>query len=208
MIDPLPFLRQVYGNVLALHYDLYERSEHHRRQHGPDCTVYPSSPANVPMWFFLSAVVQARRVLEVGCGLGYTAAVMAAAGGPACRVDTIESDSDHADLAARELSRVGLADRVRVLRGDARDMLPRLVEPYNIVFVDSDETSYPDLLPHFIRLTQPGGVLVTANISPERINWSAGVGEYLRRLVADHRLRTFVIPHFWRALSYRLPAAG
>ena len=47
-----------------------------------DCDVYPSSPGLGPLWPFLAATLGARRFLEVGCGLGYTAALMDEAAGP------------------------------------------------------------------------------------------------------------------------------
>lgn len=206
--DPVVLLGEIYGDVLQLHFDLYEKSERHRLQHGTGCTVYPSSPVNIPMWHFLTAVVGARRFLEVGCGLGYTAAIMAEVGGPECRVDTIESLAEHADLAEAEFQRRRLTSQIHVLRGLARDVVSGLAEPYDIVFADADEREYPELLSDFIRLTRLGGVLVTANISPERIDWSQGVREYLTRLVQDPRFRTFIIPRFWRALSYRVRNAS
>ena len=203
-IDPLTFLQPVYGGKLDLHVDLFRASEQHRSTHGPECSVYPSSPLNIPLLFLLGAMVRARRFLEVGCGLGYTAAILAEVGEPGSRVDTIENVDAHAALAERELARRGLAERVRILRGEARTLVPALAEPYDIVFVDSDWDEYPELLPNLIRLTRPGGMLVTANISPQRIDWNEGVREYLTRLVADDRFRTFIIPGFWRAISYRL----
>lgn len=202
--DPLTFLQPIYGSRLDLHADLFQASERHRAQHGHGCTVYPSSPLNIPLWFLLGAMVRARRFLEVGCGLGYTAAILADVGGSGSRVDTIENVEVHAALAEAEVARRGMADRISVLRGEARAMLAGLTEPYDIVFVDSDWDQYPALLPHLTRLTRLGGVLVTANISPLRIDWNQGVSEYLTRLAADPRFRTFIIPGFWRALSYRI----
>lgn len=197
------FLHGIYGDRLNLHYDLYEQSNLHREQHGTGCTVYPSSPAKAALWPFLTALVRARRFLEVGCGLGYTAALMAEAGGTACQVDTIESLAEHADLAERELSRRGLASRIRVLRGPASEILPRFVDPYDIIFVDAEWAEYPDLLPHLTRLTNLGGMLVTSNISPFRGGKEA-IEEYLTRLIADDRFRTYIIPGQWHALSYRV----
>lgn len=203
-VDPLALLRPVYGTGLDLHADLFRASEEHRAEHGSGCTVYPSSPLNIPLWFLLAAIVHARRFLEVGCGLGYTAAILAETGGPESRVDTIESVDAHADLAEVALAQRGLAGRVRVLRGEAKTVLSDLRDPYDLVFIDSDWNEYTALLPDLTRLTRRGGVLVTANISPQRIDWNEGVREYLTRLVADTQFHTFVIPGFWRAVSYRL----
>ncbi|MGH2404435.1 MAG: O-methyltransferase [bacterium] len=110
--------------------------------------------------------MKAHRFLEVGCGLGYTAALMADAGGRGADVDTIESVPEHADLAEAEFSRRGLADRIRVLRGEAREILPTLAGPYDVIFLDASWREYPQFLPHLTRLIRAGGVLFTANLFP------------------------------------------
>src|SRR5712692_3082720 len=92
-------LMEIYGDRADSHLDLYHLSNQHRRKHGPDCDLFPSDPLQAPLWSVMASVTQAKRMLEVGCGLGYTAAVMASAGGPNCHVDTIEANSSHAVLA-------------------------------------------------------------------------------------------------------------
>lgn len=211
MIDTDTILRDIYGEKLSPHVDLYEASNAHRQEHGEsECSVYPSSPASAPMWPMLVALVGASRFLEVGCGLGYTAAVMAEAGGPGSHVDTIERVPLHADLAERELSSKGLADRVSVLRGEAREVLAKLAEPYDLVFVDGDWDQYPEWLPDLTRLTRKGGVMVTANLFPLFEEWAQdfpnkeAVKAYLTRLVGDSRFVTHIVPDRWQALSYKV----
>jgi predicted O-methyltransferase YrrM len=209
-IDTFAILREIYGGNLGPHYDLYERSIAHREEHGEGCTVYPSDPADAPIWPLLTRMVDARRFLEVGCGLGYTAALMAEAGGPSCRVDTIEALPEHADLAEAELSERGLGDRVQVLRGEARDILPGLRQTYDIIFVDAEWNEYPQFLPYFLRLTRPGGLLVSANLFPLFEEWARdmphkeAVQEYLTLLVRESGFLTHIIPGKWHALSLRV----
>lgn len=208
-VDTFALLRDICGDQVTLHYDLYERSNAHREQHGEDCDVHPSSPKDAPVWSFLSEAIGARRFLEVGCGLGYSAALMAEAAGVEGHVDTIEASSIHADLAEEEMARRGLDGRVQVLRGEALDLLPQLTESYDIVFVDADWSEYPAFLPHLTRLTRPGGILVSANLFPLFESWGQemphkeAVREYLRLLVHDVRWRTYIVPERWHALSYR-----
>lgn len=208
--DDLTLLADIYGGALNLHRDLHNQSQRHRERHGQSCTVHPHSVAAAPIWPLLTAIVGARRYLEVGCGLGYTAALMAESGGPGARVDTIEKDDEHADLADRELTRKGLTGRVRILRGDALNVLPGLEKPYDIVFVDFDWKDYPAILPHVTRLTRPGGFLLTSNLFPLFEQWARSlpyresVKEYITRLVRDGRFRTFIMRSEWKALSYKL----
>ena len=165
-------LKSLFGDRMYAHHDLYELTHLHRIQHnrgvgdGP-CNAWPSPPYRAPMWPIVVAMVQPTRFLEVGCGLGYTAALMADAGGPDVRVDTIESVPLHADLAETELSRRGLAGPVCILRGHAEDVLPTLTRPYDVVFDDGGgrEETRAELQ----RLTGQGGVVIDTGPLNEEI---------------------------------------
>jgi protein-L-isoaspartate O-methyltransferase len=118
------------------------------------CTAWPSPPYRAPIWQIVADVTGAKKFLEVGTALGYTAALMADAGGPNCQIDTIESDPSHADIAEAELSRRGLGDRVKVLRGDEADVLASLTGPYDVVFLDGKGSDAHHLVDRILR---PGG---------------------------------------------------
>ncbi|HYY92736.1 MAG TPA: methyltransferase, partial [Candidatus Dormibacteraeota bacterium] len=115
----------MYDGRADVYVDLYELSNKHRRKHGRSCGLYPSDPLQAPLWSVLASLTHAKRMLEVGCGHGYTAAVMAAAGGPDCQVETIEENSAHADLAEEAFRERRLSERVRVIRGRGINVLPR-----------------------------------------------------------------------------------
>ena len=154
-----PLLENVFGDRTNLHHDLYELTHLHRREHnggiddGP-CTAWPSPPYRAPVWRLIVEKIGAKRFLEVGTAMGYTAALMADAGGLGCQVDTIEIDPDHADQAEAELGRRGLLDRVHVLRGDTVRILPMLTVPYDVVFADG---GHEEIAHDLSRLTRPGG---------------------------------------------------
>ena len=57
-----------------------------------------------------------------------------------------------------------LADRILSLIGDSLQVLPTLTGPYDLIFCDADIGHYPEELPHYRRLLQPGGVLLSANL--------------------------------------------
>lgn len=74
---------------------LAEASDRHRAQHR--CGIYPSSDAQ--LLGVLAAASGARRVMEIGCGLGYSALWLAYGAGGEATVETIESDQAHAGMA-------------------------------------------------------------------------------------------------------------
>lgn len=144
-------LEPVLDKRMYVHHDLYQKTHAHRREHGEkQCQAWPSPPYSAPMWPLLVEMTGARRFLEVGSALGYTAALMAEAGGAGSHVDTIESDRGHAGIAERELARKGLSERVKVLRGRAEEILPGLDQGYDIVFVDGGGPEVDQQLERFV----------------------------------------------------------
>jgi protein-L-isoaspartate(D-aspartate) O-methyltransferase len=111
-----------------------------------------SQPAVVA---FMTQVVRPRRglrVLEVGTGSGYQAAVLAETG---AQVWTIEIFRALADEARARLQRLGYAD-VRVRHGDGYAGWPE-VAPFDAIVVTAGADSIP---PPLIEQLAPGGRLV------------------------------------------------
>jgi protein-L-isoaspartate(D-aspartate) O-methyltransferase len=117
---------------------------------GHDQTI--SQPAVVA---FMTQVIRPRpglRVLEVGTGSGYQAAVLAETG---ARVWTIEIFRALADDAGARLQRLGYG-RVQVRHGDGYAGWPE-VAPFDAIVVTAGADSIP---PPLVRQLAPGGRLV------------------------------------------------
>ena len=148
---------------------LFDLSNDHGAAHGESCHVYPGPQA--PKWAALASAFAIESVLEIGCGRGYQAVYIAdAAAG--CRVETIENDSEHADLAAAHFSSLGFADGIKILEGDAESILPGPGGPFDMVIQDAG-VDYSRWLPELTRLTRPGGLLITRNLSDHIPDWES-----------------------------------
>ena len=208
--DVEQLLMKIYAGRADIHLDLYRLSNQHRRKHGQDCDMYPSDPLQAPLWSVIASLTHARRILEVGCGHGYTAAVMASAAGPDCHVDTIEGNPQHAILAEKAFQDRDLSERITVIRGRGQNILPRLKGRYDVVFLDGDWREYPRYIPHLRRLTRPGSIVVTANLNPLFGRWDGrlpgklALQSYLTRLVRDPHFRTYIVPGEWHSISVRV----
>ena len=171
--------------------NVYDASERHREQHGQECTVYASGSG--PVLGTLAAVTNAKRILELGCGLGYSA-LWLAFGSPDGRVETIECDPAHAELARGHFAREGFTGRITVLEGRAVGLLAGLSGPYDLIFCDSDLEEYGAYPEHFARLLRPGGLLITSNLFLGRYSLDIpGLDQaaaYREWLLAEERLLT------------------
>ncbi len=121
-----------------------------------------SRPECMKLLELLIQIGKIHRVLEVGCAIGYSAICMANAGSDS--VDTIELSDEMADRAEENIRAAGLAERIRVYRGDAGEILPTLTGPYDLIFMDAAKAQYGEFFPHCMRLMPVGGILVSDNV--------------------------------------------
>jgi predicted O-methyltransferase YrrM len=114
--------------------------------------------------YVLARTIDARRVVELGSGFGYSAYWFARAVGPAGQVVLTEGSAERAAEAVEYLERGGLSDRVRVEVGDALELADRLEGEFDIVFNDIDKEQYPLVPDRAAGLLRPGGLLISDNM--------------------------------------------
>lgn len=139
--------------------DVQAATRRHRRQHR--CGAWTYADGSLPAT--LAAAVGARRIVEVGTALGYTALSMAH-GARDAEVDTVDMDADHVRLAREQIAAHGLGSRIRVHHGKAEEVLPQLAEgAYDLAFFDGFAPT-AELLGALRRLLRSGGTLVAGNL--------------------------------------------
>lgn len=116
----------------------------------------------------LTLIAGARRVLEIGTLGGYSTIWLARALPDGGRLVTLEFDPAHAAVAAANLDRAGLSDRVDLRVGRAIESLPVLAAegggPFDLVFIDADKPSNADYFDWALRLARRGTVIVVDNV--------------------------------------------
>jgi caffeoyl-CoA O-methyltransferase len=110
-------------------------------------------------------MIQATKVVEVGTLIGYSAIHMARAIGPRGKIWSVEFEPRHAELARANLAAAGVADRVTVLVGAGRDVLPTLAPeaPFDAVFIDADKVNYDFYGEWALAHVRPGGLVIGDN---------------------------------------------
>jgi predicted O-methyltransferase YrrM len=89
-------------------------------------------------------------VLEVGTAIGYSTLHMVEQLERG-RVVTLERDSRRASQARDYLERAGVAQRVEIVEGDARETIQTLEGPFDLLFVDATKAEYRE----YIELAEP-----------------------------------------------------
>jgi predicted O-methyltransferase YrrM len=106
----------------------------------------------------------ARRVLEVGTFTGVGALALAERMAPGGTVITIESDPDRAEIARRNIAASPAADRIEVLVGDARELVPCVEAPLDIVFLDAWKPDYIAYYEATVPKLSERGMIVADNV--------------------------------------------
>jgi predicted O-methyltransferase YrrM len=143
----------------------------------------------------LSVLVRAtcaRRVLEIGTSNGYSTLWLAeAARDIRGMVTSVEQSAFKIELASTTLARSGLSsfvtlihdDAGRVLEGSSRDA-------FDLLFLDSDRSSYPGWWPHLRRVLRPGGLLIADNAISHRQE----IAPFLALVRSDAAFTTTIVP--------------
>ena len=90
----------------------------------------------------LVAGTGAKRVLEIGTFTGYSALSMAAALPPDGRIDTLDIEPKHAEVAQRYFDRSPHGDRITLHLGPALETIGTLQGEFDFVFIDADKENY------------------------------------------------------------------
>ncbi len=90
----------------------------------------------------LVEISKAKRILEIGAFTGYSATCMAYGLPEDGHIDTLEINDELEDLMREGWSRAGVADKITLHIGDARETLSTLEGPYDIVYMDANKREY------------------------------------------------------------------
>jgi caffeoyl-CoA O-methyltransferase len=125
----------------------------------------PSADREVARFVEITArAINARRALEIGMAIGYTSIHLARAVGAEGLVVTIDPSDEMIKAAEGYLSRAGMRERVRIERGKALDVMPRLSETFDLVFIDAVKEEYSDYLDLALPMLRTGGVVIVDNL--------------------------------------------
>jgi predicted O-methyltransferase YrrM len=126
------------------------------------------SPSQGKLLHLLVRMHGSRRILELGTLGGYSTIWLARALPPAGKLVTLELDPAFALVAAANIERASLSDRVEIRVGRAIDSLHKLIDepadPFDFIFIDADKQSTPEYFAAALELARPGSVILTDNV--------------------------------------------
>lgn len=123
--------------------------------------VIPHETVSYFIW--LLDQLQPKEILEVGTHIGFSASIFAEH--TDANIQTIERNPEMIIRAQANFEEFGIADRVKILEGQAEDWLEKLrADSVDFIFMDSAKAKYYDFFPDCMRVLREGGVLAVDDV--------------------------------------------
>jgi predicted O-methyltransferase YrrM len=105
-----------------------------------------------------------RKILEVGSLYGYSAILITKNSPANAEITTVEKNPEHAGITEQNVERAQLENQIKVIQGDAMEILSKLPGPFDLVFLDAEKTQYMDYLKAVEDKLHQGSVVVADNV--------------------------------------------
>ena len=165
----------------------------------------PIADREVALFLEITArAMNARRVLEIGMAIGYSVIHLLHGMAEDGLVVTIEPNEEMIRRAEDYLQRAGLRDRVRILRGRALEVIPRLTGTFDLIYLDAVKEEYSGYLDSSLPLLRAGGVIIADNLlwggqvageirSPDQAKSTEALREFNQYFVHHPQLRAEIL---------------
>lgn len=112
----------------------------------------------------LSKLASPKRILEIGTYTGYSALCMAEGLVPDGELVTIDCNDELAPIQTKYIALAGMEQKIKLMYGDALEILPTLTGPWDLVFIDADKANYLNYFQMVRDQISPGGLLIADNV--------------------------------------------
>lgn len=152
---------------------------------------------------FLSKLIKPSAILEIGTYTGYSAICLSEGLQPDGILYTIDTDDEVQELAGTYFKRAGISEKVRILTGDARQLIPGLSLTFDLVFIDGEKREYREYYEAALPLVKNGGIIVADNVlwdhkvllpAEKGDHATHGIQEFNAWVHQDARVSQFILP--------------
>ena len=113
---------------------------------------------------FLSQLLRPKRILEIGTFTGFSTICMARGLAEGGTMVTIEANREQETIIRKYLDLAGVSNRVALILGDAKQVIPDLKETFDLVYIDADKLSYLAYYEMVMEKLNPEGIILADNV--------------------------------------------
>lgn len=151
---------------------------------------------------FIVKMIRPKRILEIGTFTGYSALCMAEGLDEGSKIITFEVEDELEDFTRRWIEGSEHASKVEFIIGDALEIVPRMGERFDMVFMDGNKRDYIKYYELAMEYLNDGGWILADNtlwdghvIEPERQDAQTnGVRAFNDLVRNDDRVEVVMLP--------------
>ncbi|QNM85057.1 class I SAM-dependent methyltransferase [Polaribacter pectinis] len=151
----------------------------------------------------ISKLIQPKNILEIGTYTGYSALSLVEGMHIEGKLFTIDKNEELETLQNKYFEKSGYRNKIHQFVGNAKEIIPKIDEKFDLVFIDADKSNYINYFHLIINKMNPGGIILSDNVL-----WSGKVVEkldpkdkdtkvlleYNKLLNEDARIETVLLP--------------
>lgn len=152
----------------------------------------------------ITEMIRPHDILEIGTFTGYSAVCLASGLEEGGHLDTLEINDELEDLILEGFAKAGLADRITLHIGDAKETLERLRDRrYDMVFIDANKREYCEYYRMVFGMVRPGGYILADNVLWDgkvcqdpmpQDRQTLGIAAFNDMVKADPRVESVILP--------------
>jgi predicted O-methyltransferase YrrM len=112
----------------------------------------------------ISKIINPKKILEIGTFTGYSTLCLAEGLDKNGQIHTIDVNEELYDLQRKYFKKSPFNDNITQHLGNALDIIPKLDQEFDLIFLDADKINYPKYLELLINKLKKGGVLLSDNV--------------------------------------------
>lgn len=113
---------------------------------------------------FFVKMAQPKTILEIGTYTGYSGICLARGLKPDGKLITLDINDELETMVRGFFEESGLANQIDYRLGNAREIIPTLVGPFDFVFIDADKFYYSEYFDLIIDKVPSGGLILADNV--------------------------------------------
>ena len=150
----------------------------------------------------MSKLLHPRRVLEIGTYMGYSALCLAEGLAEDGKIITLDVDEETNEIAREFWARTPVYSKIEAYLGNALEIIPRLNETFDLVFIDADKHNYANYYDLIFPHLRVGGIILADNVlwggkvldtGTHNDESTIALDEFNRKVQADERVSNVLL---------------
>lgn len=153
--------------------------------------------------YFMIRMLKPQHILELGTYTGYSAISMARALENEGKLISIDKNDELYPLAQQFVEKANLQDKIQLISGDAKTVIPTLDGTFDFVFIDADKREYIDYYNLIFSKVKSGGFILADNVlwdgkvledTPDTDAQTQGILAFNEFIKNDDRVENLILP--------------